>query len=218
MKQIIGKKIGMTRVYNPAGEAVPVTVIQAGPCTVIAKRTADKEGYNAYQVGFGDVDEKRAQKIMSKPQLGQFTSAKVSPSRFVRELNLDDATLEVGSVLKLDIFKEGDKVDVTGISRGLGFAGSMKRHNFGGGPITHGQSDRQRAPGSLGQSSFPSRVFKGLRMAGRMGRDKVTVLNLEIVRIIENENLMLVKGAVPGNKGSIVKIRSTNRGYQSFKK
>jgi large subunit ribosomal protein L3 len=218
MKQIIGKKIGMTRVYNPAGEAVPVTVIQAGPCTVIAKRTADKEGYNAYQVGFGDIDEKRAQKILNKPQLGQFASAKVSAARFVRELNLDDATLEVGSVLKLDIFNEGEKVDVTGISRGLGFAGTMKRHNFGGGPITHGQSDRQRAPGSVGQSSFPSRVFKGLRMAGRMGRDKVTVLNLEIVRIIENENLMLVKGAVPGNKGSIVKIRSTNRGYQSFKK
>lgn len=208
----------MTRVYNPAGEAVPVTVIQAGPCTVISKRTADKEGYNAYQVGFGDLDEKRAEKILNKPQLGQFSSAKVAASRFVRELNLDDTTLEVGSVLKLDIFKEGEKVDVTGISRGLGFAGTMKRHNFGGGPITHGQSDRQRSPGSIGQSSFPSRVFKGIRMAGRMGRDKVTVLNLEIVRIIENENLMLVKGAVPGNKGSIVKIRSTNRGYQSFNK
>lgn len=206
----------MTRVFNPAGEVVPVTVIEAGPCTVIAKKDGAAEGVNSYRVGFGAIEAKRSEKIQNKPTRGVFAKANVSPSRFIREVHLDDPNLEVGAVIKLDMFQEGEKVDVTGVSRGLGFAGVMKRHNFNGANITHGQSDRQRAPGSVGQSSYPSRVFKGLRMAGKMGRDRVTVLNLEIVKIIADENLMLVKGAIPGNKGTIVKIRSTNRGIRAL--
>jgi large subunit ribosomal protein L3 len=141
----------------------------------------------------------------------------VEPSRYVREIRVDNTQFDVGASVTVNIFKEGEKVDVTGVSRGLGFAGTVKLHNFGGGPITHGQSDRTRAPGSLGQSSFPSRVFKGMKMAGKMGRDTVTTLNLAIVKIIEGENLMLVRGAVPGHRGAIVKVRSTNRGKGSIR-
>lgn len=208
MKEILGKKLGMTRVFIESGEAVPVTVLQAGPCPVIHKKTREKDGYDAYQVGFG---EKR-KKLVSKPVAGCFAKSKVEPTRHLKEVAYDESDLDVGSELKVGIFKEGERVDVTGVSRGLGFAGGMKRHGFSGANKTHGQSDRWRAPGSIGQSSYPSRVFKGLKMAGRMGNDKVTTLNLEIIKIIEDENLMLVKGAVPGFKGSVVKIRSTNRG------
>lgn len=208
MKEILGKKIGMTRIFVESGEAVSVTVIQAGPCPVVHKKTQDKDGYDAYQIGFGT----RRKKLVNKPSAGHFAKASVEPTHYLREIKFDDGDLEVGSELKVGVFKQGERVDVTGISRGLGFAGSMKRHHFSGANKTHGQSDRWRAPGSVGQSSYPSRVFKGLRMAGRMGKDKVTVMNLEIVKIIEDENLMLVKGNVPGFKGSLVKIRSTNRG------
>jgi large subunit ribosomal protein L3 len=207
MKEILGKKIGMTRVFKPTGEMIPVTVIEAGPCAVVAKRTADKNGYTAYQVGFGAIRKK----LVDKPTAGHFAKAGVEPLRHLRELRYDEAELEVGAELKVTAFKEGERVDVVGISRGLGFAGVVKRHNFGGGPVTHGQSDRMRAPGSLGQSSYPSRVFKGMRMAGKMGKDKVTVLNLEIVKIIDSENLMLVQGSIPGHRGSLVKIRTSNR-------
>mgnify|MGYP001826888045 CR=1 FL=1 len=208
MKEILGKKLGMTRVFVESGEAVSVTVIQAGPCPVVHRKTQDKDGYDAYQIGFGT----RRKKLVNKPQAGHFAKAKVEPTHYLREVKFDDSELEVGQELKVDVFKEGERVDVTGISRGLGFAGGMKRHHFSGANKTHGQSDRWRAPGSIGQSSYPSRVFKGIKMAGRMGKDKVTVMNLEIVKIIEDENLMLVKGNVPGFKGSLVKIRSTNRG------
>lgn len=207
MKEILGKKIGMTRVFKPTGEMIPVTVIEAGPCSVVAKRTADKHGYSAYQVGFGDIRKK----LVDKATAGHFAKSNIEPLRHLRELRYDEAELEVGAQIKVDLFKEGERVDVVGISRGLGFAGVMKRHNFGGGPVTHGQSDRMRAPGSLGQSSYPSRVFKGMRMAGKMGKDKVTVLNLEIVKIIDSENLLLVQGSIPGHRGSLVKIRSSNR-------
>jgi large subunit ribosomal protein L3 len=208
MKEILGKKIGMTRIFNEDGEAVPVTVIEAGPCPVVAKKTKENDGYTAYQVGFGTLPKSR----LNKPLAGHFAKANVEPTRYLREVRYDEGDLDVGAVLKVDMFQVGERVDVTGISRGLGFAGGMKRHHFSGANKTHGQSDRWRAPGSIGQSSFPSRVFKGLRMAGRMGREKVTVLNLEIVKIIEQENLILVKGAVPGNRGSLVKVRTTNRG------
>ncbi len=207
MKEILGKKLGMTRIFRESGEAVPVTVIEAGPCPVVLKKSAEKHGYSAYQVGFGD----RRKSRINKPMSGHFDKAGVKPSHWLREVRFDESELEVGAEIKVSVFKEGERVDVSGVSRGLGFAGTMKRHNFSGANKTHGQSDRWRAPGSIGQSSYPSRVFKGVRMAGRMGNDKVTVLNLEIVKIIEDQNLMLVRGAVPGNRGGLLKIRLANR-------
>ncbi len=208
MKEILGKKIGMTRIFNEQGEAIPVTMIETGPCLVVAKKTEEKNGYNAYQVGFGERHKGR----INKPLAGHFEKVKVEPTRYLREVRYDESDLDIGSELKVEMFKVGERVDVTGISRGLGFAGVMKRHNFSGAGKTHGQSDRWRAPGSIGSSSYPSRVLKGMRMASRMGREKVTTLNLEIVKIIEKENLLLVRGAVPGNRGSLVKVRATNRG------
>ncbi len=207
MKEILGKKIGMTRIFEESGDAIPVTVLEAGPCPVVSLKTKEKHGYSAVQVGFGKLRKSR----INKPIAGHFEKAGLEPAQFLREVKTEEEGIEVGSVLKVDIFKVGQSVDVTGISRGLGFAGTMKRHHFSGANKTHGQSDRWRAPGSIGQSSYPSRVFKGMKMSGRMGKDKVTTLNLRIVRIIEEENLMLVKGAVPGNKGSMVKIRISNR-------
>lgn len=207
MKEIFGKKIGMTRIFEESGDAVSVTVLEAGPCPVVALKTKDKHGYGAVQVAFGSLRKGR----INKPTAGHFKKAGVEPSQYLREIKTDEEGLEVGSVLKVDMFKVGQKVDVTGVSRGLGFAGTMKRHHFAGANKTHGQSDRWRAPGSIGSSSYPSRVFKGMRMSGRMGKDNVTTLNLRVVKIIEEENLMLVKGAVPGNKGSLVKIRVSNR-------
>jgi len=207
MREILGRKLGMTRIFEESGEAVPVTVIEAGPCPVVAKKTVERDGYEALQVGFGE----RRKNLANKPISGHFAKAGVAPTQYLREVRHDDPDLEVGSVLTVASFHEGEHIDVTGISRGLGFAGGMKRHHFSGANKTHGQSDRWRAPGSIGQSSYPSRVFKGMRMAGRMGKDKVTTLNLRVVKIIESENLMLVAGAVPGNRGSLVKIRTTNR-------
>jgi large subunit ribosomal protein L3 len=208
MKEILGKKLGMTRIFKETGEAVPVTVIEAGPCPIVARKTVDKHGYDAYQVGFGT----RRKSRLTKPLAGQFVDAGVEPTQNLREVRYTDSELEVGAVLKVDMFKVGERVDVTGVSRGLGFAGTIKRHHFSGGNKTHGQSDRLRAPGSIGQSSYPSRVFKGMRMSGRMGNEKVTTLNLEVVDVIEKENLILLKGPVPGFRGRLVKIRSTNRG------
>ncbi|MDF1544292.1 MAG: 50S ribosomal protein L3 [bacterium] len=206
MKEILGKKLGMTRIFSENGEAMPCTVIQAGPCPVIAKRTTDKHGYEAVQVGFGARRKIRT----NKPMVGHFAESGVAPTQYLREVKFE-GEVEVGDTLTVGLFHEGERVDVSGISRGLGFAGTMKRHHFSGANATHGQSDRWRAPGSIGQSSSPSRVFKGIRMSGRMGKDKITVLNLEIVKIVEDENLMLVKGSVPGFRGSLVKVRRTNR-------
>lgn len=190
------------------GEAVSVTVIEAGPCPVVKVKSVETDGYTSYQVGFGSIRKK----LVNKPYAGQFAKAGIEPTRYLREIRYDDAEMKVGDELKADIFNVGERVDVTGVSRGLGFAGGMKRHGFAGANKTHGQSDRWRAPGSIGQSSYPSRVFKGMKMAGRLGHDKVTVLNLEVIKVIENENLLLIKGSVPGFKGSLVKVRSTNRG------
>lgn len=208
MKEILGQKIGMTRIFEDSGEAVPVTVIEAGPCPVLMKRPAKDDGSTTYQVGFGSLRKSR----ITKPIAGHFAKAGVEPTQHLRDIRLDGVELDIGASVTLEHFKEGERVDVTGVSRGLGFAGGMKRHHFQGANKTHGQSDRWRAPGSIGQSSYPSRVFKGIKMAGRMGRDTVTTMNLRVVKIIENQNLILVKGAVPGHKGSVVKIRTTNRG------
>jgi large subunit ribosomal protein L3 len=207
MKEILGKKLGTTRIFHQSGEAVSVTVIEAGPCPVVAKRLQSKAGIAAYQVGFGQCKKSR----VNKPTVGHFAKAGVEPTQYLRDIRYDETVLEPGAELKVGMFKTGERVDVTGISRGLGFAGGMKRHHFDGANKTHGQSDRWRAPGSIGASSYPSRVYKGTRMAARMGKEKVTVLNLEVVKIIEEENLMLIKGAVPGFRGSLVKVRNTNR-------
>lgn len=208
MKEIIGRKIGMTRLFREDGEAVPATVIEAGPCPVLERKTVEKHGYDAYQVGFGGTRKK----LVNKPKGGIFAKAGVEPLKYLREIRFTESELEVGTELKVSVFKVGERVDVSGISRGLGFAGTMKRHHFSGGNQTHGQSDRLRAPGSLGQGSTPSRVFKGKKMAGRMGNEKKTTLNLEVVQVIESENLIIVRGPVPGHRGSLVKIRSCNRG------
>ena len=207
MKEILGKKLGMTRVFEETGESQPVTVIEAGPCPVVAVRPADKDAVGRYQVGFGARHKGR----VNKPMAGQFAKAGVEPTQYLREVRFDDATLKPGDSITVKEFAGVTRVDVTGTSRGLGFAGGMKRHHFSGANKTHGQSDRWRAPGSIGQSSYPSRVFKGVRMAGRMGNDTITVLNLRVVRIIEEENLILVRGAVPGKRGSLLKVRTSNR-------
>jgi large subunit ribosomal protein L3 len=206
MQELIGKKLGMTRVFDDEGKAVPVSVVEAGPCTVVAKRTAEKDGYDALRIGYGT----KRKKLLTKPELGYFEKAGIESARYVKEVEYD-GDLDVGDEIKVGIFKKGERVDVTGISRGLGFQGVMRRHAFAGSQKTHGQSDRERAPGSIGQSSFPSRVFKGLRMAGKMGKDKVTVSNLEVIQVIEDQNLILVKGAIPGKKGTMLKIRKSNR-------
>jgi len=208
MKEILGKKLGMTRVFMESGEAVPCTVIQAGPCPVVAKKTRDKHGYDAYQVGFGP----RKKTHTTKPMAGHFAKAGVEPTHYLREIRFDESELEVGGQLTVSAFAQGERVDISGTSRGLGFQGGMKRHHFSGANVTHGQSDRWRAPGSIGSSSYPSRVYKGQRMAGRMGREKVTVANLEVVKIFDSEHLMLVKGAVPGHRGALLTIRKSNRG------
>ncbi len=204
MQGIIGKKRGMTRVFDKQGHAVPVTVIEAGPCPVVQVKTQQKDGYNAVQIGFG---EKR-RKLVTLPLQGHFEKAKVEPKRLLREIRMDQVEkLKVGQQLKVDMFAVGEKVKVSGISKGLGFQGGVRRHGFHGGPKTHGQSDRLRAPGSIGASSFPSRVYKGQRMAGRMGREKVTVRNLEVVVVDSERNLLLLRGAVPGKVNSYLTIR-----------
>lgn len=204
MPGILGKKIGMTSIFNAEGDLVTVTVIKAGPCKVVSLRDKEKDGYSAIVVGF----EERKEKHLSKPVLGQFKKNNVSPLRTVKEFrNFDEGSFKVGDEIKVDLFKVGELVKVSGKSKGKGFQGVMKRHNFGGvGGTTHGQSDRLRAPGSIGASSYPSRVFKGQRMAGRKGFENVTVRNLQVVKIIPEDNLIMVKGAVPGSINSIVEL------------
>ena len=204
MLGILGKKIGMTSIFNAEGDLVPVTVIQAGPCKVVSIRDKEKDGYSAVVVGF----EEKKEKNISKPVLGQFKRNNLSPLRTIKEFKDFDATeTKVGDELKVDLFMEGDIIKVKGKSKGKGFQGVMKRHNFGGvGGTTHGQSDRLRAPGSIGSSSYPSRVFKGMKMAGRKGYDNVTVRNLRVIKVLPEENLIMVKGAVPGSINSIVEL------------
>ena len=205
MPGILGKKIGMTSVFNAEGDLVPVTVIQAGPCKIVSIKDKEKEGYSAIALGF---QEEKKEKNVTKPVFGQFKKNNLSPVKRVREFKgFDTTNIKIGDEIKVDLFKEGDIVKVRGKSKGKGFQGVMKRHNFGGvGGTTHGQSDRLRAPGSIGASSYPSRVFKGQRMAGRKGYDNVTVRNLKVIKVIAEDNLIMVKGAVPGSINSIVEL------------
>lgn len=204
MSGIIGRKMGMSSVYNNDGNIVPVTVIQAGPCQVVTIKTADKDGYQALQLGFGS----RKEKNISKPVLGQYKKNNLTPSYILKEFRFPEiSNYKIGDEIKVDFFKEGEKIKVRSKSKGKGFQGVMRRHGFGGvGGTTHGQSDRLRAPGSIGASSYPSRVFKGQRMAGRMGFENVTISNLSVVKILPEQNLILVKGAVPGSINTIVEL------------
>ncbi len=204
MSGIIGRKIGMSNVFNLAGELIPVTIIKAGPCKVVSVRTADKNGYSALQLGF----EEKKEKNVTKPVSGQFKKNNLVPSAYLKEFRFTSTEeFKIGDEIKVNFFKEGEKIKVRGKSKGKGFQGVMKRHGFGGvGGTTHGQSDRLRAPGSIGASSYPSRVFKGQRMGGRKGYEKITVSNLTVEKILADENLILVKGAVPGSINSIVEL------------
>lgn len=205
MSGLIGKKIGMTSVYDASGRNVPCTVIQAGPCVVTQVRTLEKDGYEAIQLAYDEAKEKNTTKAMA----GHFAKAGTTPKRIVAEFSRFEAEhrKEFGASIQADVFIVGEFVDVTGISKGKGFQGVVKRHGFSGvGGATHGQHNRMRAPGSLGASSWPSRVFKGMRMAGRMGGNKVKAINLKIMEIFPEQNLVVVKGSIPGANGSYVKI------------
>ena len=204
MPGLIAKKLGMTNIFAEDGKIIPVTVLEAGPCIVYAVKTKEKDGYESLQLGFGE----RKEKHVNKPQLAVFQKLSLKPPRVLKEFrNFEIENYKVGDEIKVDIFQEGDKVKVSGKSKGKGFQGVVKRHGFGGvGSTTHGQSDRVRAPGSIGASSFPSRVFKGQRMAGRMGYENVTIRNLKVVKVIPEKNIIMVKGAVPGSINSIVAI------------
>jgi len=194
----------MTSVFAEDGTSISCTLIEAGPCYVTAIKTAENDGYSSVQLGFQEMKEKR----LAKPQAKNFKKKKLPLLRYLKEVRDFEGTdgLKVGDVLKADLFKEGERIKVTGNSKGKGFQGVVKRHGFGGGVKTHGQSDRLRAPGSIGASSYPSRVFKGQRMAGRMGGNKVTVRNLQVVKVIAESNLILVDGAIPGANSQLVEI------------
>ncbi len=204
MAGIIGRKVGMTSVFDAEGRNIPCTVIEAGPCVVTQVRTPEVDGYAALQLGFAEKKEKNTTKAL----LGHFAKANTTPKRCLIEFKDWDKTYQLGDVISLaDIFEGVEWVDIQGVSKGKGFQGVVKRHGFAGvGEVTHGQHNRQRAPGSVGASSYPSRVFPGLRMAGQMGGNKVTVANLKVIRIIPESNLLLVKGSIPGAKGSYVII------------
>jgi large subunit ribosomal protein L3 len=201
MTGILGKKLGMTQVFAEDGKLVPVTVVEAGPCCVVQVKTPETDGYEAIKVGF---IEERKPKRMTKPEVGVFKKAGISPYRIVKEFFMSG--LKVGDFIKAELFAKGDVVSVAGISKGKGFQGVMKRHNFKGGPAGHG-SMFNRAPGSIGGSSYPSRVWKGIGMAGRMGNERVTVTNLTVMDVRPEQNLILIKGAIPGSANSIVEIR-----------
>ena len=204
-KAILGLKVGMTQIFDNEGKAVPVTVIAANPNIVVQKKTIENEGYEAIQVGFDD----KAEKKVTKPLKGHFAKAKVATKRYLREFRLEDAgSYEVGQEIKVDIFKEGDRVDISGVSKGKGFAGAIKRHNFHRGPMKHG-SKYHRWAGSMGASSSPSRTIPGKKLPGHMGAENTTVVNLEVVKVDPEKNIILVKGGVPGIRGSLVMIKDT---------
>ncbi len=203
MSGIIGKKIGMTSIFGANGKYIPCTVIEAGPCVVTQVKTLEKDGYAAVQLGFEEKKEKHTSSAMQ----GHFKRAATTPKRKIVEFKHFETEKNLGEVVNVELFAEGDYVDVVGTSKGKGFQGVVKRHGFGGvGGSTHGQHDRQRAPGSLGASSWPSRVFKGMRMAGRTGGNRVKVQNLEVVKVIADKNLLILKGSIAGAKGSYVTI------------
>ena len=203
MPGLLGKKIGMTSVFSADGKNLPCTVIEVGPCVVTQLKTADKDGYEAVQIGF---EEKKA-KHTTKPMEGHFKKAGVAPQRHLAEFSGFNSELKLGDTLTVDLFAEGDFVDIQGVSKGKGYQGVVKRHGFGGvGQATHGQHNRLRAPGSVGACSYPAKVFKGMRMAGQMGNRRVTVQNLQVVKTLPEHNLLMIKGSIPGAKGSIVLI------------
>jgi large subunit ribosomal protein L3 len=208
MKGILGKKVGMTQIFDDTGEAIPVTIIEAGPCYVTQIKVKKTDGYEAIQLGFGEA------KRLNKPLRGHLPKG-VPDLRYLREIDVDDiSAYEVGQKIDAAVFTVGDLVDVTAISKGKGFAGVVKRHRFAGGPVTHGQSDRTRAPGSVGSTSTPGRVWKGMRMAGHMGHDRTTVQNLTVVLVDPERNLLALKGAVPGAKGGLVSVKSAVKGKE----
>lgn len=206
-KGLIGKKIGMTQIFDESGVAVPITLIEAGPCFVTQVRTSDKEGYSAVQLGFGDV----RQKLLTSGQVGHLHRSSAPNLRYLREFRSKEHELKEGDQVTVEGFEVGDRVDVVGVSKGKGFAGAMKRHGFSGGPITHGQSDRQRAVGSIGATTTPGRVFKGKKMPGRMGNARKTSQNIKVALVDVERNLIGVRGPVPGGKGSIVSIREARK-------
>ena len=203
-KAIIGKKVGMTQIFDEKGKVIPVTVIEAGPCTIAQIKTVETDGYNAVQLGYGDVKESK----VNKPEAGHFKKAKLTPKKHLREFKLDSIEgLKVGDELKADVFAAGDKVDVQGTTKGKGFQGVIKRHGQSRGPMGHG-SMYHRRPGSMGATSTPGRVFKGKKLPGHMGRVTITIQNLDVVRVDMDKNVILVKGSVPGPKGAILKVKS----------
>ncbi len=202
-KAILGKKVGMTQVFAEDGTVVPVTVVEAGPCTVVRKKTIERDGYEAVCVGFDDIRES----LVNKPKMGEFKKAEVAPKRFIREFKFENTSeYEVGQEIKADMFENGDIVDVSGISIGHGFTGPIRRWNQSRGPMTHG-SKYHRGPGSMGAASSPSRVMKGKRLGGHWGSEKVTVQNLQVVRVDAERNMILIKGSVPGRRGTLVTVR-----------
>lgn len=207
MKNILGRKIGMTQIFQENGSVVPVTVVEAGPMVVIQKKTVEKDGYNAIQVGFDSLKAHRA----NKPKKGHFEKANVEYKKFLREFRAEDVdTYEIGQVIKADIFSAGEMIDVTATSKGKGTQGVIKRHGFATGPESHG-SKFNRRPGGLSAATYPGRVFKGHKMMGRMGNERVTVQNLEIIRVDADKNLILVKGAIPGPKKGLVTLKTTTK-------
>jgi len=208
MKGLIGKKIGMTQIFDESGLAVPITLIEAGPCYVTQVRQPERDGYNAVQLGFEEVKPKR----LTGGQLGHLKTSELPPLRFLREFRVQDSEVTEGDKLEVgEIFSVGDQVDVVGTSKGKGFQGAVKRHGFRGGPKTHGQSDRQRATGSVGAGTTPGRVFKGKRMPGHMGSERVTIQNLQVAYVDADRNLLGVRGAIPGPKGGVVMIKEARK-------
>ena len=204
-KGLIGKKIGMTQIFNEEGKVIPVTVIEAGPCVVSQVKTEETDGYNSIQLGFGAIKESK----VNKPERGHFTKANIAPARYLREFRVDSIEdVKVGDELKADIFMAGDKIDIQGTSKGKGFQGVIKRHGQHRGPMGHG-SMYHRRPGSMGSTSTPGRVFRGKKLPGHMGAETVTIQNLEVIKVDLDKNIILVKGSVPGAKGSILKIKSS---------
>ncbi len=204
-KAIIGRKVGMTQIFDETGAVIPVTVIECGPCPVVQVKTVETDGYNAVQLGFGEVKEIK----VNKPKKGHFSKASVKPTKHLREFRLEDiTTVKVGDEIKVDTFEAGEAVDIQGITKGKGFQGVIKRHGQSRGPMGHG-SMYHRRPGSMGPCSTPGRVFKGKKLPGHMGVDTVTIQNLIIIRVDSDKNAILVKGSVPGNKGSILKINDS---------
>ena len=203
-KGLIGKKVGMTQIFDEAGKVIPVTAIEAGPCVVAQVKTEETDGYTAIQLGFGDVKESK----LNRPEKGHFSKVNVTPKKHLREFRVDSVEeVKVGDELKADVFAEGDKIDIQGTSKGKGFQGVIKRHGQSRGPMGHG-SMYHRRPGSMGSTSTPGRVFKGKKLPGHMGRITVTIQNLDVVRVDMDKNVILVKGSVPGPKGAILKIKS----------